>query len=105
MSAVETDTQVEITRTLSEYLVGLRFSDVPAEAIESLKIFTLECIGHMVNAHPQPVSQMLVRYARDLNATPQAAVIGGGFRTSVAEAAYVNGSLAHADELESYGTL
>src|SRR5262249_31220577 len=59
----------------------------------------------MVNAHPQPVSQMLVRYARDLGATPQAAIVGGGLRTSVAEAAYVNGSLAHADELESYGTL
>jgi 2-methylcitrate dehydratase PrpD len=59
----------------------------------------------MVNAHPQPVSQMLVRYARDLGATAQAAIVGGSFRTSVAEAAYVNGSLAHADELESYGTL
>jgi len=97
--------ETEITRTLSEFLVGLRYEDIPGEAIESLKIFTLEAVGSMVNAHPQPVSQMLVRYARDLGAAPQAAVMGGGFRTSVAEAAYVNGSLAHADELESYGTL
>jgi 2-methylcitrate dehydratase PrpD len=100
-AAVET----EITRTLSEYLVRLRFDDIPSAAIDSLKIFTLEAVGAMVNAHPQPVSQLLVRYARDLGATPQAAIMGGGFRTSMAEAAYVNGSLAHADELESYGTL
>lgn len=104
-ASAETERPTEITKTLSEYLVGLRFADIPAAAVESLKIFTLEALGHMVNAHPQPVSRMLVRYARDLGATPQAAVIGGGFRTSVAEAAYVNGSLAHADELESYGTL
>jgi 2-methylcitrate dehydratase PrpD len=97
--------ETEITRTLSSYLVGLQYDDIPGEAIESLKIFTLECLGHMVNAHPQPVSSMLVRYARNLSAVGEAAVIGGGFRTSVAEAAYVNGSLAHADELESYGTL
>ncbi|GAA0607953.1 MmgE/PrpD family protein [Sporichthya brevicatena] len=104
-ASVETERRSDITTTLSEYLVGLQFADLPAEAVEVGKIFTLECVGHMVNAHPQPVSRMLVRYARDLGATAQAAVLGGGFRTSVAEAAYVNGSLAHADELESYGTL
>jgi 2-methylcitrate dehydratase PrpD len=104
-ASLDSAASAEITKTLSEYLVGLRFDDIPAEATESLKIFTLEAVGHMVNAHPQPVSQMLVRYARGLGATAQAAVIGGGFRTSVAEAAYVNGSLAHADELESYGTV
>ncbi|WP_236787755.1 MmgE/PrpD family protein [Amycolatopsis sp. GM8] len=94
-----------ITRALSEYLVGLRFEDLPDRAVEIVKIFTLEAVGHMVLAHNQPVSKMLVEYARELGAVPQAQIIGGGFKTSVAEAAYVNGSLAHADELESYGTV
>jgi len=93
------------TRTLAQYLVDLRYEDLPHDAVELLKIFTLECLGHMVLAHAQPVSQLLVRYARALTAAPQASIIGAGFKTSIAEAAYVNGSLAHADELESYGTL
>jgi|GEM_PF-552506 len=93
------------TRVLAEYLASLQYGDLPAEAVESLKIFTLECLGHMVLAHAQPVSQLLVDYARQLGAAPQATIIGAGLKTSVAEAAYVNGSLAHADELESYGTL
>jgi 2-methylcitrate dehydratase PrpD len=93
------------TRVLAEYVAGLRYEDLPGDAVELLKIFTLECIGHMVLAHAQPVSQLLVGYARQLDAAPQASIIGGGFKTSVAEAAYVNGSLAHADELESYGTI
>ncbi|MDX6428274.1 MAG: hypothetical protein QOE54_640, partial [Streptosporangiaceae bacterium] len=93
------------TDALAEYLVGLRYEELPADAVELLKIFTLECVGHMVLAHAQPVSQLLVNYARQLAAAPQATIIGSGFKTSVAEAAYVNGSLAHADELESYGTL
>jgi 2-methylcitrate dehydratase len=93
------------TEALAEYLVGLRYEDLPADAVELLKIFTLECVGHMVLAHAQPVSRLLVNYARQLAAAPQASIIGGGLKTSVAEAAYVNGSLAHADELESYGTL
>ena len=93
------------TQALAEYLVGLRYEELPVDAVELLKIFTLECLGHMTLAHAQPVSRLLVDYARQLGAADQASVIGGGFKTSIAEAAYVNGSLAHADELESYGTL
>ena len=93
------------TQALAEYLVGLCYEELPADAVELLKIFTLECLGHVALAHAQPVSKLLVDYARQLGAAEQASVIGGGFKTSVAEAAYVNGSLAHADELESYGTL
>jgi 2-methylcitrate dehydratase PrpD len=106
MTAPVLDTEkVGITRTLAEYLTGLEYEDIPADAVELLKIFTLEAVGHMVNAHAQPVSKMLVSYARELGAARQASVIGSDLKTSVAEAAYVNGSLAHADELESYGTL
>jgi 2-methylcitrate dehydratase PrpD len=95
----------QITQVLADHLVGLTYADLPDEAVEMVKIFTLEIVGHMVLAHAQPVSRMLVDYARELGATPQAQIIGAGFKTSVAEAAYVNGSLAHADELESYGTV
>jgi 2-methylcitrate dehydratase len=106
MAAPVLDTEkVGNTRALAEYLVGLKYEDLPGGAVELLKIFTLECIGHMVLAHAQPVSRLLVDYARQLGAAGQASIIGGGLRTSVAEAAYVNGSLAHADELESYGTI
>lgn len=106
MTATVADTeQSTITRRISEYLVGLRYDDLPDGIAEMIKIFTLETVGHMVLAHAQPVSRMLVEYARDLGAKPEAQIIGGGFKTSVAEAAYVNGSLAHADELESYGSL
>jgi 2-methylcitrate dehydratase PrpD len=97
--------QDEITRTLSEYLVGLRYEDVPAEAVDLVKIFSLECLGHMVHALAQPVGDLLVRYVQGLGAAPQATVVGTGLKTAVAEAAYVNGSLAHGEELESYGTL
>ena len=48
--ALETE-KVGITRTLAEYLTGLQYDDIPADAAELLKIFTLEAVGHMVNAH------------------------------------------------------
>jgi len=57
-------------------LVGLRLEDLPPRSVELLKIFTLECLGHMVLAQAQPVSQLLVDYARQLGAVQQATIIG-----------------------------
>ena len=105
MTAVADTETGGITRSLTEYLVGLRYEDLPGEAADLVKIFTLEIVGHMLFAHAQPVSRLLVDNARDLGAVRQAQVFGGGFKTALSEAAYVNGSLAHADELESYGTI
>jgi 2-methylcitrate dehydratase PrpD len=92
------------TRILAEFLVGLEYDDIPAGVVEQAKIFTLEAVGHIVHAHAQPVSQLLVDYTRELAAAPQASILGLDLKTAVAQAAYVLGSLAHADELESYGT-
>lgn len=95
----------EITRALADYLVALSWDDLDEAVIQQAKLFTLECLGHMLHAHPQPVSRIVVGLAREAGAKAEAVVVGGGFRTTAAEAAYVNGTLAHADELEAYGTL
>jgi 2-methylcitrate dehydratase PrpD len=105
MTPVDESDRPGITSTLAEHLVALRYEDLPARAVDLVKIFTLEIVAAIVHAHGQPVSDLLVGYARDLGAAPQASIYGSGFKTAVAEAAYVNGSLAHADELESYGTV
>ena len=95
----------DITRTLSEHLLGLEFGDLPAGVVDTTKLYTLECVAHMISAQAQSVSRIVRDYLRALDASPQALVVGTGLRTSVAEAAYANGTSAHADELESHGTL
>jgi 2-methylcitrate dehydratase PrpD len=106
MTTVAVDPQVtEITRTLTEYLVGITFDDIPKEVVESAKLYSLECIGHMLRAREQRVSQLVVEYLRATAASPLAIVVGTGMRSSPSEAAYANGTFAHADELESHGTI
>ena len=106
MSTVADDqSATEITKTLTDYLVSLVYEDIPTRVLESAKLYTLECLGHMVSAQTQPVAKLVVEYLRQLGASPQALAVGTGLRTAVAEAAYANGTFAHTDELESYGTL
>jgi 2-methylcitrate dehydratase PrpD len=95
----------EITKTLTEYLVGLKYDELPTDVVETVKLYSLECVGHMIRAQSEQVSKIVLEYIRMQASAPQALVIGTGLRTSVGEAAYANGTAAHANELESHGTL
>ena len=103
-ATVETE-QTRITERISEYAVGYTYADAPESAVLSAKLFTLECIGHMLSGGNQPVGQLVVDMVRDLGCVGKSLVFGSDFRTTIAEAAYANGALAHADELEACGTL
>lgn len=95
----------DLTGRLTDFVAGLSFGDLPAGVVTAGKLFTLECIGHMVAGLRQPVGRLVSGYVRDLEAKAEASVLGAAFRTTVAEAAYANGTTAHADELEAYGTV
>lgn len=93
------------TETLARYVLELSFDDIPTEVVDAAKLFTLEAVGHMLSGLGEPVGQLVAGHVRSMGCAEQATVVGAGFRTAVAEAAYVNGTLAHTDELEAYGTL
>jgi 2-methylcitrate dehydratase PrpD len=105
MTATVDVEQTDITEKISDYAVSFSYSDANETSITTAKLFTLECLGHMLSGSRQPVGALIMEMVRDQGAAEQATVIGGPFRTSIAEAAYVNGTLAHADELEACGTL
>lgn len=96
---------MNITETITDFVTGLRYDDIPERVRESARIFTLEAVGHMLSGLRQPVGKIVTEYVRSSGGAEQSVVVGAGFRTSAAEAAYVNGTLAHADELEAYGPL
>ena len=95
----------DLTGRLVDFVGSLSYSDLPEGVVTAGKLFTLECIGHMVAGLRQPVGRLVAGYVRDMEARAEASVLGAGFRATVAEAAYANGTTAHADELEAYGTV
>src|SRR5260370_39432761 len=95
----------DITGTITDFVVDLSFADIPGAVADAGKLYTLECIGHMLAGLRHPVGQIVAGYVRSLGARPQATVYGAGFKSTLAEAAYANGTLAHADAMEAYGTV
>jgi 2-methylcitrate dehydratase PrpD len=91
------------TSEVAEFIVEKGFRDFPEDAISITKYAILDSLGRMIAGVGEPVSRMLMQYVQDSGGTPEAGVIGGGFRTSLSNAVFVNGTTAHCQELESIG--
>ena len=94
---------MEVTRRFAEFVVNTRLEDVPAEERRLARVAMLDGLGVAMAATTEPAGQMIVEYVRELGGSPQASVIGGGFRTNAANAAYANGTLAHCLDFDDVG--
>jgi 2-methylcitrate dehydratase PrpD len=95
--------QVNFTGQVSEFIVGTRFDQIPKEVVQIAKEFVLDSVGVQLIGSREPVSKIVREYVKAEGGTPEAGVIGGGFRTSVTHAAFLNGTSNHAPELEACG--
>lgn len=91
------------TSDVANFIVAKGFSDFPEDAISITKHAILDSLGRMIAGVHEPVSQMLMKYVKQSGGVSEAGVIGGGFRTSLTNAVFVNGTTAHCQELESIG--
>lgn len=91
------------TEIIARFMVDTSFDDIPKDAVRVAKELLLDCVGAMLGGPSTEPGRICINYARETGGTPEATVVGGGFRTSAQNAAFANGSLAHALELEAVG--
>jgi 2-methylcitrate dehydratase PrpD len=77
-----------------------KFTDLPRSLVDNLKITVLDTIGAAFVGSLQPWARRIVTVTRALGGTPEALVVGHGWRTDVARAAFANGVLIGAFECE-----
>jgi len=85
-----------LSQTLATFVVNTHFDDLPEEAIKRAKSSILDCLGVMLAGSTQEVGRLIIRFAKSFVGDPRSSVISGGFRTSPAQAALVNGTIGHA---------
>jgi 2-methylcitrate dehydratase PrpD len=91
------------TYEVATFIVERGYPDFPQDAIRIARNAILDSLGRMIAGRNEPVTRMLVNYARESGRAAEAGVIGGGFRTSLTNAVFINGTAAHCQELESIG--
>ena len=87
---------MDITKHIGEYVTGADMEDFPQEGVEAAKGAIIDCLACMLAGRHEPLADILCRYVAAESGSPAASVVGRGFRTSAANAALVNGAMAHA---------
>ena len=88
------------TRDLARFAAGLRFEDIPQDAVERIKLSALDSLGCCLFGATLPWTLKVADLADAEGAKPVASFIGMGKKSSVSLAALVNGTSGHAFELD-----
>jgi 2-methylcitrate dehydratase PrpD len=87
---------INATKTLAELCVGMRYRDLPAEALRKGKECILDTLGCMLAGCVGEEGALMLRYAEEIGGNPEATIVGFGRRVNTPVAALVNGTLGHA---------
>jgi aconitate decarboxylase len=88
------------TRGMAQFIAGLTYERIPAEAIARLKLLILDSLGCALYGTELPWSRILMATLGGLDQTRACAVWGTGRRLSAPHAALVNGTLVQSFELD-----
>ena len=92
------------TREIASWISSLKYEDIPARTREVVRIAILDTLGCGVYGYRTPWADMLLKWARTGSAGKGDATVWGEKTATmrVADAALVNGTAAHAFELDDY---
>ena len=92
-----------LTETLVDKILAVQFDQLPAAAIDMAKQVTLDGIAVMLAGATEPLGlgRIVTQYVKECGANPQASVVAGGFKTSMTNAAFANGTMAHALDFDN----
>ena len=85
---------VALTLGLGKFIAGLRYQDIPEQAISFIHTGFTDCVGVMIAGAGEPAPQLL--RAMLAPAGNEATLLFGVGRASAPEAAWINGTAAHA---------
>ncbi len=85
-----------VTHELARFASGIRYEDLPADARFMARQCLLDWLGVTLAGSQEPLAVMLRAEAAEEGGAPRATLFGGGARTSMSQAALVNGAAGHA---------
>lgn len=92
------------TDDLAAYVAALRYDALPPSVVRAAKRITLDLLGVIFPATKHGPGMAMNGYVRDVGGTPRATVVGTDIRTSTANAALANGTMAGDMELDDVHT-
>ena len=89
------------TESLVQLILGLKYKRLSVAAIDPGKKAILDCLGVAVAGCREAPSKIVSDFVKD-SGRPEAGVIGAGIKTPADQAAWANGTTAHALDYDDY---
>jgi 2-methylcitrate dehydratase PrpD len=93
--------QTDAARTFADFAAGLAYDDIPKDVVEVTRKLILDQLGVMLVGRNAAGIPELAATVRDWGGTPEASVLGYGFKAPAPMAALVNGAMARAHDYDA----
>jgi 2-methylcitrate dehydratase PrpD len=90
---------VDLSKTIAQYIAATTYEDLPEDVIHFTKLCILDYFGSAFAGSSKPPIKMIEAFVREMGGEEQATLVTGG-KTSVMNAALVNGAASHIVELD-----
>ncbi|MFC1972454.1 MmgE/PrpD family protein [Chloroflexota bacterium] len=90
-----------LTEKVANLIEQISYEWLPVSALDASKRSILDCLGVALAGCDENAGRIISEYAKDTG-KPEASVIGGSFKTSADQAAWINGTKAHALDYDDY---
>jgi 2-methylcitrate dehydratase PrpD len=84
-----------LVQFLADFLVGCPYEDIPDETVQKVKHYVTDVMGCMVGGSREKQAEILKAVLNDEGGNPHSSVFAGGYKTSVMNAALINGTQGH----------
>ncbi|MBN2062700.1 MAG: MmgE/PrpD family protein [Deltaproteobacteria bacterium] len=89
-----------VSDVLAEFLIREKYEALPSETIKKVKEYILDVIGCSIGASQQPQVKILAEVMNMEGGNPHSSVIARGIKTSMMNAAMINGTMGHSFDFD-----
>lgn len=88
-----------LSEQLAQYIVDVRYEDIPQEVVQFTKLCIVDYYASLLKGEEAAPVQMMEQVAQVIGGEPQATAVTG-LKTSITNAAFINGGASHVIELD-----
>jgi len=96
---------MDVTAKIAKFVVDTAYEKLPSKAVETAKLAVRDCLGVALAGSKEEDAKICAAIARQESAKEESTVIGQGFKSSALQAAFANGTAAHAMDFDHSFTL
>src|SRR6476619_2888023 len=102
-AVLEVENSPRQTEALAAFVTDLRYEDLPAKVVDRIKVYTLDCLACGFVGAVQPWYEMVRRVVKVAGGSAEASAFSTPKRTTMAQAALLNGVAIGGFESEHIG--